>query len=138
MNRIICIGNRFIQGDDFGPRVYSQLRERAFPDFVQVIDGGIMGLNLLRVFDECERLVFVDSLTGGDSTGEVQVFEGAALWSDETSYSHTSGLGYLLQADLAIRGHSLPQIFLVGVDGQASDTTVAQAADRCAKLVLDQ
>jgi Ni,Fe-hydrogenase maturation factor len=49
MNRIVCIGNRYVHGDDLGPRVYDQLTARALLNDVQVIDGGVAGLNLLRI-----------------------------------------------------------------------------------------
>jgi hydrogenase maturation protease len=138
MNRIICIGNRYVQGDEFGARVYVQLLERVLPDYVQVIDGGIAGLNLLMFFDGCERLVFVDSLAGDNSLGDVHVLEEADLLMDETNYSHASGLGYLLEAALAIRDHSAPRIFLVGAGAQANQQAVATAADLCSRLVLDR
>lgn len=137
MHRIVCIGNKFVHGDDFGPRVYGQLIERLMPDHVQVIDGGVAGLNLLRFFDGCERLIFVDSVSGDISPDRVLVLEDDELVTDETGYSHASGLGYVLQADRAIRTDSPPRIFLVGASVQATEKAVTAAVDCCAQLTVD-
>jgi len=137
MNRIVCIGNQFVQGDDFGPRVYARLIEQSLPDDVQVIDGGIAGLNLLNFFDGCERLIFVDNIGEEIVPDKVLVLKDEELLTTEVSYSHASGLGYVLQADRAIRSERPPRIFLVGAGAQATEQTVAAAAERCTQLALD-
>ena len=137
MNRIICIGNKFVNGDDFGPRVFAYLLTQNLPDGIEVIDGGLMGLNLLRFFDDCERLVFVDSINGDIPSDEILVLENASLDTGETSYTHASGLGYLLQADQAIRTENPPQVFLIGAGAQASEKAVAAAAERSLQLVME-
>lgn len=136
MNRIICIGNGFIQGDDFGPRVYARLAGGPLPADTEVIDGGIAGLNLLRFFDGCERLVFVDNLAESLPPDEIVVLEDSQLLDSAGAYSHASGLGYLVRADRAIRGESRPQIFLVGAAQQATDRAAAAAVERCLHLAL--
>lgn len=137
MNRIVCVGNPFIQGDDFGARVHERLIQRSWPDDVQVIDGGIAGLNLLNVFDDCERLIFVDSVAHDAASDAVLVLQGDELVTSEAAYHHASGLGYVLQADKAIRSNDFPRVFLVGAGAQANDDVVAEAAQRCAQLALE-
>ncbi len=134
MNRIVCIGNQFVRGDDFGPRVYASLLKRTLPDTIQVIDGGIAGLNLLNFFDGCERLIFVDSLGEDISPDEILILKDDELITEEAAYSHASGLGYVLQADRAIRSSISPQIFLVGAGLQATEQTVSAAVERCTQL----
>ncbi len=138
MKRIICIGNQFLRGDDFGSRVYLQLARRSLPEDVQVIDGGIAGLDLLSFFDECEELIFVDNLGKDLPPEEVIDLEGNDLITDEFEYSHASGLGYLIQADRAIRKDSQPHIILIGAGAQASEQAVNYAVDRCIQLAWDQ
>ena len=134
MNRIVCIGNQFVQGDDFGPRVYASLIKHTLPDTIQVIDGGIAGLNLLNFFDGCERLIFVDSLGTDVSPDEILILKDDELLTEEAAYSHTSGLGYVLQADRAIRSSISPRIFLVGAGIQATEQAVSAAVERCTQL----
>ncbi len=134
MKRIICIGNKFIHGDDFGYRVYRQLSSYSLPEDVQIIDGGIAGLDLLSFFDGCEELIFVDSLARDLPPEEIVDLEGNDLFTDEFEYNHTSGLGYLIQADRAIRKDRQPRIILIGAGTQASEQAVNCAADRCVQL----
>ena len=76
MRRIVCIGNRYfgVGFDDVGPRVYDALANR-LPQGVEVIDGGLAGLGLLRWFDAAGCLVFVDTVSGFGPAGSVHVLE---------------------------------------------------------------
>ena len=41
MNRIICLGNPFLESDSLGPRVFAELAGRELPAEVELIDGGL-------------------------------------------------------------------------------------------------
>ena len=67
MNRIICLGNPFVESDSLGPRVFAELSARGLPPGVELIDGGLAGLNLLRFLDDCQRVVLADVVLGAGS-----------------------------------------------------------------------
>lgn len=138
MKRIICIGNQFLHGDDFGSRVYQQLSRRSLPGDVELIDGGIAGLNLLSYFDGCEQVIFIDSLGRDIPPNEIVDVEGTDLVTNEVSYSHASGLGYVIQADRLIRKEHPPRILLLGAGLHASEQAVAHATERCLQLARDR
>ena len=77
--RILCIGNRFVSGDDFGPRVYDTLAGMTRPADIEIVDGGLAGLNLLRYLEDGLPIVFVDALSGFAPTGEITVIDGADI-----------------------------------------------------------
>jgi hydrogenase maturation protease len=128
MKRIICIGNRYIPGDDTGARVYDRLVDMPLDD-VEIIDGGLAGLDLVRLIEGTERIVFVDSITG--SRQKVSIFSADTLRESiafNPRYDHASGLEYLLQVlPVACEG-ALPEVFVVGVEGAADEDTIALAA----------
>ena len=125
MNRIICIGNKYIPGDDIGPRVYDHLSRQRLPDNVQVIDGGLAGLNLLQFVESARRVVFVDALEKANPTG------GRAV-----PYDHAAGLDYLLQVIPAVCKETPPEIILLGIESDADEQTIALAAEACLKIVV--
>lgn len=137
MKRIICIGNQFLRGDDFGPRVYQQLSRRSLPGDVELIDGGIAGLNLLSFFDECEQLIFVDSLGRDIPPDDILDVQDTDLVTGEVSYSHASGIGYLIQAGNLIHKDNQPRILLVGAGLHASEQAVVNASEHCLQLVCN-
>ena len=73
MKRIICIGNCYTPDDAAGPKVYDRLLQCALPNDIEVIDGGLAGLNLLRFIDNAERVVFVDNVSGFGQPNEIVV-----------------------------------------------------------------
>ena len=74
-NRIICIGNRFVEEDAAGLAVYDRLLEMDLPSSIQVIEGGLAGLNLLAHLEHGGRIVFVDTVTGFAAAENIVVFD---------------------------------------------------------------
>src|SRR5512136_1627319 len=98
MKRIICIGNRYAAEDAAGPAVYDHLRRLTLPAGLELIDGGLAGLNLLRYLEGAEQVVFVDSVSGYGDPSRVLILgakEVAALAGSR--YEDSAGLAYLLR-----------------------------------------
>ena len=113
--RIICVGRRFVESDEIGPRVYDYLARREMPGTVSLIDGGLMGLNLLRFVEGSQRVVFVDALPGFAPPGRPVVLDGCEdLGERPPGYGHDGGLACLLRMLPAVCESDLPEIVLVG------------------------
>jgi hydrogenase maturation protease len=135
MKRVVCIGNPYVPGDDLGSRVYQQLIERPRPATVEVIDGGLAGLNLLPCFDHCDRVVFVDALYALDDPNAICVMAAAEISFTGASYGHSAGLGYLLQAERALRGAGpAPEVYVIGASGQAPASLIPTLASLCLQV----
>jgi hydrogenase maturation protease len=129
MRRIICVGNRYRAGDDAGPRVYDYLARRALPAGVELHDGGLGGLNLLGLVETARQTVFVDNVRGFGGAGEVVVLRASELQFEAgPAHDHTSGIGYLLRVLPHVCEGPLPDVSVVGIEGEADDRTVQQAA----------
>ena len=135
--RILCIGNRYVGGDDFGPRVYDTLAGMARPTDVEIVDGGLAGLNLLRYLEDGRPVVFVDAVSGFAPLGEITVIDGDLIASLATGhFGHEAGLPFLLRVLPAVVDNPPPRIRLIGCEGGASDDTVLSAARLCLQLAL--
>jgi len=128
MKRIICIGNRYVPEDAAGSQVYERLLQDALPSDVQVIDGGLAGLNLLPFIEGAERVVFVDSVSGFGENGIVVLKAADVAAAAESGYGHAAGLAYLLRVLPDVCDGTVPHILLVGIEGQPNKNTIAQAA----------
>ncbi len=126
MNRIICIGNRFLDEDSLGPRVYDILSHGKLPAGVELIEGGLAGLDLLRWMDGCERVIFVDAMVGGDES-RVHILHASELATDN-AYGHAGGLAYLLGAYHALAESPETRVYVVGAGTPQVAETVAGAA----------
>ncbi len=128
--RIICVGNRLVESDNVGPRVYDCLARRDMPGDVSLIDGGLMGLDLLRFVEGVRRVVFVDALHGFAARGRPVVLDhSAALAERPARYGHDDGLAYLLRMLPAVCDSDLPEISLVGAESPIGPDVVEQLAD---------
>lgn len=95
---------------------------------IEVIDGGLGGLDLLRFVAASRRLVFVDAVRGFGRAGVVLLDIHDAARNARTTYDHAAGLGYLLRVLPRVCEGPLPETFLVGIEGPPSPPMVAEAA----------
>jgi len=136
MKRIICIGNRFVPQDAAGFRVYQRLERRPRPPDVELIDGGLAGLDLLRLLEGVERVVFVDRVAlGGSAPVVVLDAEEVAALAD-ARYGHGAGLPYLLRVLPAVCEGPLPSVLLVGIDHDLEREDGEAAIEEAASLAL--
>lgn len=136
--RILCIGNRFVGDDDFGPRVYDTLAGMARPADVDIVDGGLAGLNLLRYLEDGRPVIFVDAVSGFAPIGEITVIDGDIVARQATGkFGHDAGLPFLLHVLPAVVDNPPPRIRLVGCEGGASDDAVLDAARLSLQLALE-
>lgn len=126
--RIVCVGNRFVTEDSAGPRVFDRLQGVELPRDTEVIDGGLLGLDLLPFFEKVERVVLVDAVSGVAGPSEVVVLEGRALTSAAVRrYDHAGGLAYLLRVLPQIL-KPVPELILVGIEPPHTGAAVGKAA----------
>lgn len=135
MNRIICIGNRFIDCDSAGPKVYDALSRRPPPQGVEYIEGGTAGLNLLGLVDGAKRIVFVDSISGFLTGGGIGVLRPEDIRESDAAYSHGADLPYLLRMIPAVCDRPPSVLFVVGIEGDIDDVRIAEAAFTSLQLV---
>ncbi len=138
INRIICIGNSLVETDSAGIEVYERLRLKAIPEHTELIEGGLAGLNLLSFLEDVSTVVFVDSVSGFTSPGEIVVLNEKEIKAElnDLQYGHAAGIPYLLALLPAVCEGELPdRVFLVGLEGRCSCDTVDRAANLAIAMV---
>jgi hydrogenase maturation protease len=138
VKRIICIGNRYKPEDAAGPLVCEYLGRSALPPDVEVIDGALADLDLLRFVEPAERVVFVDAALDCGTLDRVAVFTAAEVEQDAPgAYDHSAGLAYCLRAWRCAAERPLPETFVVGIAGVPNCETVRAAAELCVSVARD-
>lgn len=74
---LICVGNKMLMDDGFGPAVGCRLGELyALPDNVAVLDCAVMGYAILPDLQSCDVAVVIDAVDGtGADPGTLFSFE---------------------------------------------------------------
>ncbi len=120
ISRVICVGNRYAQEDSAGPLALEALAGMEIPPGVEVIEGGLAGIDLLPMVESADRVVFVDSVKGfTDEGGQVVMDALAAAGGVDAAYGHGGGLAYLLKVLPRVVDGPLPELVLVGLEGPA-------------------
>jgi hydrogenase maturation protease len=69
---VLGLGNVLLQDDGLGVAAVTQLIERYDqPDGVRILDGGTLGLLLLPVVQQADRLILVDAILAGAAPGSL-------------------------------------------------------------------
>lgn len=132
---LLCLGNRQVADDDAGPRVFDLLRARPelVGDDVELIDGGLAGLDLIGQVDGAERVIFIDHVEGFGAPGEVLTLsaEQVCAQAEPTPrHDHAGGLPFLLRC-LPVACDQPPELLVVGLEGVG---VTQEAVDRAARL----
>ncbi|MCU0585680.1 MAG: hydrogenase maturation protease, partial [Desulfobacterales bacterium] len=77
---ILGIGSILFSDDGFGIHVAQRLeKEYEFADNVLVVDGGVLGINLLGVISKPKHLIVVDTMRNHGKPGDLYRLEGSEI-----------------------------------------------------------
>ena len=134
MARIICVGNRMSANDNAGPLVYDRLTENGSCS-VEIVDGGLAGLDLMPLFEGQSHVVVVDSTLETTSPGGVSVLSGDSVRTrGSRHFGHGAGLAYLLNAVPVVCDDPPARVSVVAIETPASDDSIAAAAEVSLRL----
>lgn len=143
---VLGIGNILLQDEGFGVRVVEELHRRySFPDNVQVLDGGTLGMELLRFVDGTSKLLVIDAIGGGQAPGTFYRFAGdeVNMYFQEKVSMHELGIKDVL-ITLELLDKRVNEVVIIGVEPQTLElgleltATVAGMVDETVAAVIDQ
>lgn len=114
---VLGLGNVLCGDDGVGPAVIAELLRRYSPPVgVRVDDGGTLGLSLLPLLTEAERVLLVDAVQTGEEPGTLVRLDGDDVAPAVRSRLsvHQVGVADLLDG-LRLCGHWPRRLALVGV-----------------------
>lgn len=133
---VLGIGNLVMADDAVGVLVAQRLqRDYRFPDNVEILDGGTLGLDLLPKLEHISHLILVDAVETGQEPGRCVRLTGAELpIALETKLSpHQMGLKDLLAVS-ELMGHTPQQMTLIGIQPGSIEMQIGLTAEVEAEL----
>ncbi len=113
---VLGVGNVILRDEGFGVRVVEYLDARyEFPEKVQLVDGGTLGIELTQYLTGTKNLLVIDSINGGAKPGTRFRFEDdeiTAHFQDKLS-AHEVGIQDVL-ALLSVTGKKIPHAVVIG------------------------
>ena len=113
---VLGVGNILLSDEGFGVRVVEALSKRFhFPESVDVLDGGTLGIELMRFLDGAERLILIDAIHGTEP-GSFRILRGeeVRLYFQEKVSLHEMGIQEVL-ASLVVMERPIKEIVVIGV-----------------------
>jgi hydrogenase maturation protease len=115
---VLGLGNILLGDEGVGVRIIERLLEQVdFPEEVQVLDGGTLGLDLLPYLEDAARLLVVDAAQARKPPGTLIRLSGTEIpiFLDTSKVSpHQEGLQDLL-AVAALKGTLPQEVVFLGV-----------------------
>ena len=77
---VMGVGNILFTDEGVGVRVLEKLNEQyEFPSNVALVDGGVLGMNLLGTISEADYLIVIDAVRNGQPPGTLYRLEGEEI-----------------------------------------------------------
>ena len=120
---ILGVGSLLMTDEGFGVRVVQTLDRRFdFPENVSVIDGGVLGLNLLSVMAEADHLIVIDAIRNRGVPGDLYRLVGDAVPGRIRAKNSLHQVDFLEALTLCQALDKVPETVILGVEPMDIDT----------------
>jgi hydrogenase maturation protease len=141
---IMGVGNILFSDEGFGIRVVEALQQRYdFPENVSVIDGGVLGINLMGIIAEADQLIVVDVIRNKGNPGDLYRIDGQDIPDRIRAKNSLHQIDFLEALTLCQALDKVPETVIVGVEPRDIETlaieltaTTADRIDDMIRMVL--
>jgi hydrogenase maturation protease len=120
---ILGVGCILYSDEGFGVRVIEALEERyEFPDNVLVVDGGVLGINLLGVISKPNHLIVVDAIRNKGKPGDLYRLAGDAIPERIRAKNSLHQVDFLEALTLCKALDKVPETVILGIEPEDIET----------------
>jgi hydrogenase maturation protease len=120
---ILGIGNILFSDEGFGIRVIEKIQEiYQFEDNVDVIDGGVLGINLLGIICKPDHLIVVDAIRNQGKPGDLYRLEGDSIPERIRAKNSLHQVDFLEALTLCQALDKVPETVILGVEPEDIET----------------
>ena len=120
---ILGVGCILFSDEGFGVRVIETIQDRyEFPDNVMVVDGGVLGVNLLGVISKPNHLIVVDAIRNKGKPGDLHRLEGDAIPERIRAKNSLHQVDFLEALTLCQALDKVPETVILGIEPEDIET----------------
>jgi hydrogenase maturation protease len=120
---VLGIGCILYSDEGFGVRVVEKMeRIYEFPENVLLVDGGVLGINLLGVISKPDHLIVVDAIRNKGKPGDLYRLEGDAIPERIRAKNSLHQVDFLEALTLCQALDHVPKTVIIGVEPEDIDT----------------
>lgn len=141
---IMGVGCVLFSDEGFGIHVVKKLDMICeFPENVSLVDGGVLGLNLLGVISEADHLIVIDAIRNNGKPGDLYRLEGDAIPQRVRAKNSLHQVDFLEALTMCQALDNVPETVILGVEPSDIETlsieltpTIRAKVDAIIELVL--
>ena len=120
---ILGIGCILYSDEGFGVRVVEKMEKLyEFPDNVLLVDGGVLGINLLGVISKPDHLIVVDAIRNRGKPGDLYRLEGDTIPERIRAKNSLHQVDFLEALTLCRALDKAPKTVIIGVEPEDIET----------------
>ena len=120
---VLGIGCILYSDEGFGVRVVEKMEKiYEFPENVLLVDGGVLGINLLGVISKPDHLIVVDAIRNKGKPGDLYRLESDAIPERIRAKNSLHQVDFLEALTLCQALDHVPKTVIIGVEPQDIDT----------------
>jgi hydrogenase maturation protease len=138
---VLGLGNLLYQDEGFGIHALRALEMSFLGEAeVEFVDGGVLGMNLLPLVEECSHLLVLDAVDAGKKPGTILELRGEHIPQFASASLSEHQVGFQEVLGLArFRGNLPPNLHLIGVqpENMSSGISLSQAVSTALPEIVD-
>ena len=120
---VLGIGCTLYSDEGFGVRVVEKMQQDyEFPDDVLLVDGGVLGINLLGVISKPNHLIVVDAIRNKGKPGDLYRLEGDEIPGRIRAKNSLHQVDFLEALTLCQALDHVPETVIIGIEPEDIDT----------------
>lgn len=128
---IMGIGCILYRDEGFGVRVLERLMtEYEFPDHISLVDGGVLGVNLLGVMSQADQLIVIDAIRNKGIPGTPYRLEKKAISDRIRLKNSLHQVDFIEALTLCQALDKVPETVYIGVEPEDIDTLSLEMSPR--------
>lgn len=142
---VLGVGNNLQTDDGVGVHAVTELMKMEWPQEVELVDGGIAGLDLIAIVDGREYVIVLDAVDAGHAPGTIFKFTPEDISDTVKHYDSLHQIGLLETIQMAKLTGSAPRHTLIlGVQPEIVDwgleltTTIQDCLPRLISLAKEE
>ena len=143
---VLGVGNILFGDEGFGVRVIEKMQAHyEFPQEVTLVDGGVLGLNLLGTISVADHLIVVDAIKNKGEPGDIHRLEGDQIPQRILAKNSLHQVDLLEALTLCQALDKVPQTVIIGVEPADIETLqvemtplIQSKVDEMIELVLSE
>ena len=143
---VLGVGNILYRDDGVGIRVVEKLeRQYDFSDNVTLVDGGVLGINLLGIIAGADKLIVVDTVLNHGAPGDFHRLEHEDIPNRILAKNSLHQVDFLEALTLCSAIDGIQETVILGAEPEDIDTleieltpTLRAKVDKVISMVLDE